>query len=70
MIPCAVFSATGILKARDLDKINWSVLWMVAGGFALGTALNQTGLAANLIKHIPFTDWNEIVVMLVGGLIC
>ena len=70
MIPFAVFSATGIIKARDLDKINWSVLWMVAGGFALGTALNQTGLAANLIKHIPFTDWNAIVVMLVGGLIC
>ena len=70
MIPFAVFSATGILKARDLDKINWSVLWMAAGGFALGTALNQTGLAANLIKHIPFTDWNAIVVMLVGGLIC
>ncbi|MCI6492584.1 MAG: SLC13 family permease [Bacteroidales bacterium] len=70
MIPFAVFSATGILKARDLDKINWSVLWMVAGGFALGTALNQTGLAANLIAHIPFTSWNAIVVMLVGGLIC
>lgn len=70
MIPFAVFSATGILKARDLDKINWSVLWMVAGGFALGTALNQTGLAANLIEHIPFTSWNAIVVMIVGGLIC
>ena len=70
MIPFAVFSATGILKARELDQINWSVLWMVAGGFALGTALNQTGLAANLIKHIPFTEWNAIVVMIVGGLIC
>ena len=70
MIPFAVFSATGILKARDLDKINWSVLWMVAGGFALGTALNQTGLAANIIKHIPFAEWNAIVVMIVGGLIC
>ena len=70
MIPFAVFSATGILKAPELDQINWSVLWMVAGGFALGTALNQTGLAANLIKHIPFTEWNAIVVMIVGGLIC
>ncbi len=70
MIPFAVFSATGILKARDLDKINWSVLWMVAGGFALGTALNQTGLAATLIETIPFNSWNALVVMLVGGLIC
>ena len=70
MIPFAVFSATGILKARDLEHINWSVLWMVAGGFALGTALNQTGLATTLINTIPFASWNAFVVMLVGGFIC
>ena len=70
MIPFAVFSATGILKAKHLEHINWAVLWMVAGGFALGTALNQTGLATTLIKTIPFASWNALVVMLVGGLIC
>ena len=70
MIPFAVFSATGILKSRDLEHINWAVLWMVAGGFALGTALNQTGLATTLINTIPFASWNALVVMLVGGLIC
>lgn len=70
MIPFAVFSATGILKARHLEHINWSVLWMVAGGFALGTALNQTGLATRLIEIIPFVKWNALVVMVVGGLIC
>ena len=70
MIPFAVFSATGIMKAKHLEHINWAVLWMVAGGFALGTALNQTGLATTLINNIPFTSWNAIVVMLVGGFIC
>ncbi|MBE6250763.1 MAG: SLC13/DASS family transporter [Bacteroidales bacterium] len=70
MIPFAVFSATGILKARHLEHINWAVLWMVAGGFALGTALNQTGLATTLINTIPFASWNAFVVMLVGGFIC
>ena len=70
MIPFAVFSATGILKARDLEHINWAVLWMVAGGFALGTALNQTGLATTLIQNIPFASWNALVVMLVGGFLC
>ena len=70
MIPFAVFSATGILKARDLEHINWAVLWMVAGGFALGTALNQTGLASALIENIPFLSWNPLVVMIIGGLIC
>ena len=70
LIPFAVFSATGILKSRDLEHINWAVLWMVAGGFALGTALNQTGLASTLIQTIPFANWNALVVMLVGGFIC
>ena len=70
MIPFAVFSATGILKARDLEHINWAVLWMVAGGFALGTALKQTGLADTLINNIPFGTWSPLVVMIVGGLIC
>ena len=70
MIPFAVFSATGILKARHLEHINWAVLWMVAGGFALGTALNQTGLATRLIEIIPFARWNALVVRLGGGYIC
>ena len=70
MIPFAVFSATGIMKSKHLEHINWAVLWMVAGGFALGTALNQTGLASTLIRTIPFASWNSLVVMLVGGLIC
>ena len=70
MIPFAVFSATGILKSRDLEHINWAVLWMVAGGFALGTALKQTGLASVLINMIPFTSWSPLLVMVVGGLIC
>ena len=70
MIPFAVFSATGIMKARHLEHINWAVLWMVAGGFALGTALNQTGLASTLIKTIPIASWNALIVMLLGGFIC
>ncbi len=67
MIPFAIFATTGILKAKELEEINWSVLWLVAGGFALGTALNQTGLASQLINAIPFGEWNAMVVMLVGG---
>lgn len=46
------------------------ILWMVAGGFALGTALNKTGLAAALINAVPFASWNILVVMVAGGLIC
>ena len=70
LIPFAVFCATGVFSRDDLKEIDWSVLWMVAGGFALGTALNRTGLAAALINAVPFASWNILLVMIAGGLIC
>ena len=70
MIPIAVFCATGVITRRDLEEINWSVLWMVAGGFALGLALNKTGLAQTLITAIPFDTWSALLVLVASGLIC
>ena len=70
MIPVGVFSVIGVLTRRDLEEINWSVLWMVAGGFALGVGLNETGLAQHLIESIPFNTWSPIAMIIGSGLIC
>ncbi len=70
LFPIAVFAGIGVLTRRDLEEINWAVLWMVAGGFALGVALNETGLAANLINSIPFASWPVLAVLIGSGLIC
>jgi len=70
LIPVTVFALTGVLGEKDLPKINWSVLWMVAGGFALGLAFNGTGLAKDIISAIPFAQWSPLIVMIVAGLIC
>ncbi len=70
MIPVGVFCATGIITRNDLAEINWSVLWMVAGGFALGVALNSSGLAFHLIHSIPFDTWPALLVIIGSGLIC
>ena len=43
---------------------------MVAGGFALGVALNQTGLASHVISAVPFNTWSPIAVLIGSGLIC
>ena len=43
---------------------------MVAGGFALGNAMNGTGLAENAIKSIPFGAWNPVVILVIACLIC
>lgn len=69
-VPILVFALTGIINAKDLQEINWSVIWMVAGGFALGLALNDSGLADNMIKSIPFGQLPPIVILIVAGLIC
>jgi sodium-dependent dicarboxylate transporter 2/3/5 len=70
MIPIAAFCVTGILQRRDLEEINWSVLWMVAGGFALGVALDKTGLGSVLVESIPFASWSPLIVMVISGLVC
>ena len=70
LIPFVVFSLTGVINKYDLEEINWSVIWMVAGGFALGYGLNASGLAANAVESIPFGTWSPIVILLVSGLIC
>ena len=70
LIPLAVYTATGVFDKSDIKEINWSVLWLVAGGFALGTGLNKTGLAATLINAIPFSTMNVVVVLIIAGLIC
>jgi sodium-dependent dicarboxylate transporter 2/3/5 len=69
-VPIAAFAVSGILTKRDLEEINWSVLWMVAGGFALGVALNTTGLSKHLVAAIPFASWSPLLVMIISGLVC
>ena len=70
LLPVAVFAATGVFTKHDLEEINWSVLWMVAGGFALGVALNTTKLSEVLVNSIPFDQWSPLLVMIISGLVC
>jgi sodium-dependent dicarboxylate transporter 2/3/5 len=69
LIPFAVFAVLGIFTREDFAKVDWHVLWMVAGGFALGTAMNKTALAAALVEAIPFGTWSPLVVLIVAGLV-
>jgi len=70
LIPLAVLTCTGIFTKEDIKEINWTVLWLVAGGFALGTALQGTGLAKVLIEAIPFGSMPVIVVLVIAGIVC
>ena len=70
IVPIAVFSVTGVITKKDLKSMSWDVLWLVAGGFALGVALGETKLASDLISSIPFAEWNSMALIVGASLIC
>ncbi|MBQ8517512.1 MAG: SLC13/DASS family transporter [Akkermansia sp.] len=70
IIPIAVFSVTGVITKKDLRSMSWDVLWLVAGGFALGVALSETNLAKDMISAIPFGEWNSTVLLIGASCIC
>ena len=70
IIPICVFAVTSVITKDDLKAMSWDVLWLVAGGFALGVALQETSLAKDMINAIPFNTWNPMVLMVGAGAIC
>jgi sodium-dependent dicarboxylate transporter 2/3/5 len=70
LIPFVVFALTGVITKYDLEEINWSVIWMVAGGFALGYSLNASGLAEKMVESIPFGNFSPLLILILSGIIC
>lgn len=54
LLPVVVFVVTGVMTAKDIRNLSWDVLWLIAGGFALGGAMQASGLSANIVESIPF----------------
>ncbi len=53
MIPVVVFICTNIITKSVLKYIAWDVIWLVAGGIALGYASKKTGLASHMVHSLP-----------------
>ncbi len=69
LIPVAVFLSFGIIGKEDLKGMSWDVLWLVAGGIALGLALEKSGLVDRLVTLIPFSGLPVYAVMIVAAFI-
>ncbi|MDR9825079.1 SLC13 family permease [Vibrio sp. FNV 38] len=70
IIPLAVFTLTGIMGKEELKLINWDVLWLVAGGIAIGLGLDRTGLAESLAHSIPYDRLSPAAVLLSLSMVC
>ncbi|NNC93907.1 MAG: DASS family sodium-coupled anion symporter, partial [Acidimicrobiia bacterium] len=62
-MPVVVLLATGVLDSKDLQRMPWHVLWLVAGGVALGLAVIDSGLDRWLIDQV---DWSIVPVALLA----
>jgi sodium-dependent dicarboxylate transporter 2/3/5 len=56
-IPVVVLLVTGVLTDKDLQKVQWHVLWLIAGGIALGRGIVDSGLDEWVIDLI---SWDAI----------
>lgn len=63
LIPMVVFFANGILDKNDLKSFNLDVLWLVAGGIAVGTSMEKTGLAANIVATFNLTEASFLIIL-------
>ncbi len=70
IIPVAVFSLCGIVDKHDLKHISWDVLWLLAGGIAIGSALASSGLAGLLVSMVPFEQFSAVTIILGITVLC
>ncbi|WP_428774336.1 SLC13 family permease [Vibrio sp.] len=70
IVPLAVFTLTGIMGKPELKQINWDVLWLVAGGIAIGIGLDKTGLASALAHAINYESLPPMAIIISLSLVC
>jgi sodium-dependent dicarboxylate transporter 2/3/5 len=52
-IPIVFFTTTGILGTREIRSLNYDILFLLAGGLALGQVVISTGLSTWIVERLP-----------------
>lgn len=64
-IPVVVLLVTGVLKEKDLQRVQWHVLWLIAGGIALGRGIVDSGLDEWVIGLISWESIGATLILMV-----
>src|SRR5690606_17182985 len=58
LFPVITFTATGMLSAKEFNRIEWNILFIIAGGLSLGQGMNLSGLDKVLLGFLPVeSNW-------------
>ena len=68
-IPIAGLTLTGILTGKDVRALPWDTLMLVAGGLALGLAIEEQHLAAYYVEKLQHVQINYALLIVLFALI-
>jgi len=68
-LPIMGLTVSSVLLKEDVRSLPWEVLWLVAGGIALGISMENTGLAVWLVSSISWDVLPQILLLLVFGFV-
>jgi sodium-dependent dicarboxylate transporter 2/3/5 len=63
LFPVIIFTASGLLDAKQFNSLDWNILFLIAGGLALGQGMNLTGLDQYIAGVIPVSAAGIILIM-------
>lgn len=66
-LPVVVLLSTRVFSTKDMQTLQWHVLWLVAGGIALGVGVAQSGLDSWLIGLVR---WESLSAGMVSAMLC
>lgn len=59
-LPIVVFTTTGILPEKAIRGLSYDVLFLMAGGLALGQIVTDTGLSAWIVEQLPLSHLSNV----------
>ena len=68
-LPVVVLLMTKVMSGDDLRALDWPVLWLVAGGIALGSGVAATGLDKWMLGSIQWASIPGILLIFVLALV-
>lgn len=63
-IPIVILTTTGILGVSEVRGLSYDVLFLMAGGLALGQMVTQTGLSDWIVSHLPLQGLGQAALVL------
>lgn len=68
-IPIVALTMTGVLSEKDIRQLPWDTLMLVAGGLALGLAIEEQRIAAHFVEQISHIQVSFIMLLVLFGFI-